>query len=67
MKTKRKTKFELVINEEKEIDGKKCYSGHVSVNGQPFRFWNLPMDLVMQHFLSTAEFCLKEMEGELGK
>ena len=62
---KRKVKFELVIEKEKEIDGKKCYSGHVSVNGQPFRFWNLPMDLVRGHFLRTAEFCLKELEAEL--
>ena len=60
---KRKTKFELLIKEEKEIDGEKCQSGYVAVNGQPFRFWNLPMDGVRGHFLRTAEFCLKEMEG----
>ena len=64
MKTKRKVKFEIVINEEREIEGKKSQSGFVSVNGQPFRFWNLPIDGVRQHFLNTAEFCLKELEAE---
>jgi len=61
---KRKAKFELVIKEEKVIDGEKRYGGHVGVNGQPFRFWNLPIEGVRQHFLQTAEFCLKEMEGK---
>ena len=62
---KKKAKFELVIKEEKEIDGEKCYGGFVGVNGQPFCFWNLPIDGVRRHFLQTAEFCLKEMEVEV--
>jgi len=60
-------KFELVIEREKEreIDGEKCHSGYVAVDGQPFRFWNLPIGLVRQHFISTAEFCLKEVEPQI--
>lgn len=61
---KRKTKFELVIEKEREIEGEKRHSGYVGVNGQPFRFWNLPIEGVRRHFLNTTEFCLKEMEGK---
>ena len=60
---KKKTKFELVIEKEKEIDGEKRYEGYVAAEGLPKQgFANLPIEMVWQHFLSTAEFWLKEME-----
>lgn len=48
---KRKIRIELVYSKKKEpnIHGNKCYDGYVSLNGQRFRFWNLPWESVVSN------------------
>ena len=58
---KSKVKIELVYwkNERDSFDG------YVSLNGQLFKFWNLPFDLVMNKLQNDVKFLCKELEKEI--
>lgn len=38
------------------------FDGYVSLNGQEFKFWNLPFDLVLKKLQADIKFLCGELE-----
>jgi len=55
-------------NKEKNIKGETSFTGHVLLNGQRFRFWNLSYDSMTKYFESTVKWflCKSDMEEKRG-
>ena len=60
---KQKIRIELVYkkNKEKNIKGETCYSGYVSLNGQPFRFLNLSYEGMINTFERNTKWYIDEV------
>ena len=56
-----KIKIELVHWKNK----RDSFDGYVSLNGQQFKFWNLPFDLVLNKLQNDVKFLCKELEKEI--
>ena len=57
---KSKVQIELVY----QINERGSFNGYVSLNGQPFKFYNLPFESVLNKLQADVKFLCGELENE---